>query len=130
MAAFRRFEDIEAWQDGRKLIQKIYRVTRFNEFSRDSSLRDQLRRAACSITANIAEGFERGSNKEFIYFLSISKGSAGEVRSLLYTALDEQYIKEKEFEEMYEASSRVIKKTSGLINYLKNSTIKGTRYKE
>ena len=128
MATFLRFEDIDAWKDGRILIREVYRVTRMKGFNKDFNLKDQLRRAACSITANIAEGFERGSNSEFIYFLSISKGSAGEIRSLIYTALDEGYIDQITFEQLYARSTQVIKKISGLISYLKKSNRKGPRY--
>lgn len=119
MATFRRFEEIEAWQDGRSLTQSVYEITREQAFSKDFSLKDQLRRASCSITANIAEGFERDSNAAFSHFLSIAKGSAGEVRSLLYTALDEQYISQERFEHIYEQATLVIRKIAGLINYLK-----------
>ena len=130
MATFQRFEDIEAWQDGRALTKLIYQVSRAKAFSRDYSLKDQIRRASTSITSNIAEGFERDSNAEFIYFLSIAKGTAGEVRSLLYTCLDEGYIDQEQFARLYEKSHLVIRKIAGLINYLKRSGRKGKRYKK
>ncbi len=128
MSAFTRFEDIEVWQEGRQLIKSIYRITRLSRFSQDRALRSQLRRAACSITANIAEGYERGSNAEFIYFLSISKGSAGEIRSLIYTALDEAYIEQEDFDEIYNKTTAVIKRISALMSYLRKSKRKGPRY--
>src|ERR1700734_875276 len=94
------FEDIEAWKLGRKLTRAIYRVSKTGEFARDFALRDQIRRAALSITSNIAEGFERGGNREFIQFLSFAKGSCGEVRDQLYVALDEQYISQEQFDRL------------------------------
>ena len=98
MATIERFEDIQAWQKGRELTQVVYRFSRRAEFAKDFALKDQIRRAAISITSNIAEGFERGGNKEFIQFLSNSQGSCGEVRSQLYVALDESYITSDEFQ--------------------------------
>src|SRR6202012_3122572 len=94
------FEDIEAWKLGRELTRAIYRVSKAGEFGRDFALRDQIRRAAVSVTSNIAEGFERGGNREFVQALAVAKGSAGEVRSQLYVALDEGYIREAEFTEL------------------------------
>jgi four helix bundle protein len=91
MATITKFEDLEAWQKGRELKQSLYRHSKHSELAKDFPLRDQIRRAAMSVTANIAEGFERGGNREFIQFLSISKGSCGEIQDHLYTALDEQY---------------------------------------
>ena len=81
------FEDLEIWQIAKGLAVKIYSLSRAPRFSKDFSLRDQMRRAAVSIMSNIAEGFERGGNQEFVQFLYIAKGSCGEVRSQLYVAL-------------------------------------------
>ena len=81
MATIKRFEEIVAWQHGRVLVQKIYRLTGSGSFAKDRGLKDQIRRAAVSICSNIAEGFERSGNKEFVKFLWIAKGSAGEVAS-------------------------------------------------
>lgn len=92
MANIERFEDVVAWQKGRELVRVIYRLTKLTEFSKDFALRDQIRRAAISITSNIAEGFERGGTREFIQFLGHAKGSCGELRSQLYIALDETYL--------------------------------------
>ncbi len=92
MARIERFEDIESWKKGRELRRAIYQCSKRGEFARDYSLKDQIRRAAQSITSNIAEGFERGGNSELIQFLSDAKGSCGEVRDQLYTALDEKYV--------------------------------------
>jgi four helix bundle protein len=88
MANISKFEEIEAWCKARLLTKEIYAATSQGEFAHDFALRDQIRRASVSIMSNIAEGFERGGNKEFRQFLFMAKGSAGEVRSQLYIALD------------------------------------------
>ena len=88
MATFHRFEDIDAWQKARELTRAVYAASRSGSFSKDFALRDQIRRASISVMSNIAEGFERGGNKEFRQFLSTAKGSAGEVRAQRYVALD------------------------------------------
>ncbi|KAB2842979.1 MAG: four helix bundle protein [Melioribacteraceae bacterium] len=117
-----RFEDLEIWQESRMIIKSIYNLTSKDKFAKDFGLRDQIQRASVSIMNNIAEGFERDNNKEFLRFLSYAKGSAGELRSLLYVALDLEYINKNEFETIYESSSIIIKKISSLIKYLKTKT--------
>jgi four helix bundle protein len=92
MATFKRFEEIGAWQKSRELTREIYKITAAGRFGRDYGLRDQIRRASVSIMSNIAEGFERSGSGEFGQFLSTAKGSAGEVRSQLYVALDQEYL--------------------------------------
>ena len=89
------FEDLEIWQTARRLAQEIYICSRSPKFSKDFALRDQMQRAAVSVMSNIAEGFERGGNQEFVQFLYIAKGSCGEVRSQLYVALDQDYVDRK-----------------------------------
>jgi len=89
----------------------VYRLTRKPEFTKDYPMVSQIRRASFSVTANIVEGFERNGNREFVHFLTIAKGSAGEIRDHLYTALDEAYISQKEFEETY-----AIAETSGRLS--------------
>jgi four helix bundle protein len=106
MATIKKFEDIEAWQKGRQLKLEVYRFSKRGDFIKDFALREQIRRAAISVTANIAEGFERDGNREFIQFLSNSKGSCGEVQDHLYTALDEQYITKDEFERLYAQAAK------------------------
>ena len=91
MAKIERFEKMDVWQQARTIAKNVYVASRQGEFARDFGLRDQIQRAAVSIMSNIAEGFERGTNKEFIQFLFIAKGSAGEVRSQLYVAFDLGY---------------------------------------
>ena len=123
-----RFEDLEAWKKARELCKFIYELTLKTEFSKDFGLVNQIRNSSGSAMDNIAEGFERGSNKEFIQFLFISKGSAGEVRSQLHRASDRNYITEDEFNNGYNLAvdtSRIIK---GFIDYLKKSEFKGPKF--
>ena len=106
MAVIQRFEEIRAWQEARKLTQQVYAITRVGDLSKDFGLRDQLQRAAVSVMTNIAEGFDNESKPEFARFLSISRRSAVEVQSLLYTALDVGYIDQTTFEEIYEQARK------------------------
>jgi four helix bundle protein len=99
--AIRRFEDIQAWQEARKLVKMIYLLTDEGKFAKDFGLRDQIRRASVSIMANIAEGFDCDSQAEFARFLGIARRSAVEVQSLLYAALDVGYITEEDFKTYY-----------------------------
>lgn len=92
-------------------------------------LRDQIRRAAISIMSNIAEGFERDGRSEFIQFLSIAKGSAGEVESQLYVALDQDYIAKKEFDDLKSLAGSAKRLIAGFMNYLKRTTVRGQKYK-
>src|SRR3989344_2609385 len=95
---YARFEETPLWQEARKLVSVIYALIAANKNMRnDYSLCDQLKRATYSIMLNIAEGFERGSNKDLAHFIDFAKGSAGEVRSILYILLDNKYINDKEF---------------------------------
>ena len=129
MSKIRRFEDLEAWKIAREITKEIYRITKNELFMRDYGLRDQICRASVSIMSNIAEGFERDGDKEFVNFLSIAKGSVGEVRSQLYIALDQNYISENEFKLIYEKAVQISRIISGLINYLKQSELKGRKFK-
>ena len=128
MAMIEKFEDILAWQKGRELTQLIYAASLNGEFGRDYALKDQIRRACISITSNIAEGFERGGNKEFIQFLGHSKGSCGEVRSQLYVALDAQYVTRDKWQELYERCLDISRLLDGFIKYLQNTDIKGRKF--
>jgi four helix bundle protein len=94
------FEDLEVWKGARRLTQEIYRSTAGAKFLKDFALCGQIQRAAISIMSNIAEGFERGGNQEFIQFLYVAKGSCGEVRSQIYVAIDQGYITQKEADEL------------------------------
>ena len=130
MSTFKRFEDIDAWQKARQLTKEIYRVTSQKEFSRDFALKDQIRRASVSVMSNIAEGFERSGTGEFTHFLATAKGSAGEVRSQLYVALDQAYITPDVFSTLDLTVTEISKMVAGLMGYLKKSGLKGTRFKE
>lgn len=130
MATFNSFEDILAWQKARELCKLIHAYTFKNDFSKDFKLVSQIKSSSGSSMDNIAEGFERGGNKEFIQFLYISKGSAGEVRSQLYRALDNKYISQEEFEKAYNLALEIGRLDAGLINHLKSSDIKGDKYKQ
>ena len=129
MATFNRFEDIIAWQKARALCKMIHDFTLKKPFYRDFKLVSQIKGSSGSAMDNIAEGFERDGNKEFSQFLSISKGSAGETRSQLYRALDNEYISEKEFQEAYNLADEVGKLNGALINHLKQSDFKGNKFK-
>ena len=129
MATFKRFEEIAAWQHARDLTKDIYDVTSKAEFSRDFGLKDQIRRASVSVMSNIAEGFERSGTAEFAHFLATAKGSAGEVRSQLYVALDQDYLATNAFEDLNRAVTEISKMIAGLMNYLTGSGMKGTRFK-
>ncbi len=129
MAKIDRFEDIEAWKKARDLTKEIYRVTSVGEFSRDFGLRDQIRRASVSIMSNIAEGFERGGDREFRQFLAVAKGSAGEVKSELYVALDVGFIRENQFDALYEMAGETGRLTGGFMRYLGGSTYRGSKFK-
>jgi four helix bundle protein len=113
-----RFEDIEAWKEGRLLVADVYEAL---SKVKDFGFRDQIQRAAVSITSNIAEGFDRGSNKEFIQFLIFARGSASEVRSQAYNALDLGYIDPKAFEKLSAGCTAVSNLINGFIRYLRNS---------
>jgi four helix bundle protein len=118
MAKIERFEDIQAWQKARELNKKIYDITKNSHFSKDFSLKDQIRRASVSIMANIAEGFGRRSNKEFSNFMNMAHGSAAEVQSHLYVALDQSYIPQEVFQMHYDEVDAVSKMIQGFMKYL------------
>ena len=113
-----RFEDIEAWKLAREITVAIYRATDADDFSRDFGLRDQIRRAAGSIMHNIAEGFDAGSNAEFMRFLSYAKRSCTEVQSELYVALDRRYLTQQQFNTLYDQVRLTRAKIGAFIKYL------------
>jgi four helix bundle protein len=121
MGKFKSFEEINSWQKARHFNKRIYKITDNQNFKKDFDLVRQIRRASISISSNIAEGFERNTDKEFIHFLYIAKASAGEVRSQLYLALDLNYIEKIEFEELFNDVSDISKLISGFIKYLNDS---------
>jgi len=118
MAGIKRFEDLEIWQASREIVNKIYKLTFKGEFKRDFSLVDQIRRSAVSVMANIAEGFHRGSNKDFVKFLGYSRSSLAETISHLYVALDLNYVSRKEMDEITEQAEILWKKINNFISYL------------
>ncbi|MEO6729452.1 MAG: four helix bundle protein [Candidatus Dojkabacteria bacterium] len=115
----RAFEELEIWKTSASLAVRIYNITNKQKFNRDFGLRDQIRRAVVSVSSNIAEGFEKNNNKEFVRYLLISKGSIGEVRSQLYIAEQLDYITEEEYNTLKKESLIISSKIKALINYLK-----------
>ena len=128
MASIEKFEDIEAWQKARELTREIYRVTNRGAFAKDFGLRDQIRRASVSIMSNIAEGFGRGGNREFIQFLSMAKGSVSEVQTQLYVAVDAGYLTKGQFQQLYSLSQSTGNLIGGFIRYLTKSANKGVKF--
>lgn len=129
MATFTRFEDIEGWKKARDLTREVYSVSGKGRFGTDYGLRDQIRRAAVSVMSNIAEGLERWGSGEFLQFLSMAKGSTGEVRAQLHVALDQGYIDENEFARVNSLAEETAKLIAGLMNYLRKTSVKGVKYK-
>ena len=129
MATFRTFEEIAAWKKARELTHDIYRLTGSGAFAKEYALRDQIRRASISVMSNIAEGFERDGKREFVQFLSIAKGSAGELRAQLCIAFDQGYIDTETFGRLDGISREIGKMIGSLIDYLRRSSIKGAKYK-
>ncbi|HEY0082615.1 MAG TPA: four helix bundle protein [Pyrinomonadaceae bacterium] len=115
------FEDLRVWQSGIELVKSVYLLTKDGDLNKDFGLRDQLRRAAVSVPTNIAEGFERSSRKEYLQFLNIAKGSAGEVRSLLRVALEIGYLDQTRHDKLREAVITISKSLSNQIRAIKTS---------
>jgi four helix bundle protein len=128
VATFHSFEEIGAWQKARELTSGIYAATNGSSFSKDFGLKDQIRRASVSTMANIAEGFGRSGSVEFLQFLPMAKGSACEVASHIYVALDQGYIRKQEFERLQALAQETANLIGGLIKYLRLSTVKGAKY--
>ncbi|MGC4129653.1 MAG: four helix bundle protein [Bergeyella sp.] len=130
MATITRFEDLEIWQLARQFSKEICRLAEREIFKKDYKLKMQIKGSAGSAMDNIAEGFEREGNGEFKQFLYISKGSAGETRSQLYRAFDNNFIEENEFNQLKTKAEYLSVKIKNFINYLETTEIKGRKYKK
>lgn len=130
MSTIRSFEDLVCWQKARELTKEIYKATSGDSFKKDRGLCDQIQRASVSVMSNIAEGFERGTRPEFLNYLFIAKGSAGEVRAQLYVALDAGYLNLETFKLLNTACKACSIMIWGLIKSLKVSEFKGLQYKK
>jgi four helix bundle protein len=128
MSKVSRFEDLVVWQKARVLSFKVYQISADGPIIKDYGFKEQIRRSSVSISSNIAEGFERGGNKEFLQFLSIAKASAAETRSLLYLASDLEYISKAESDNLIAEASEVARMISSLMSYLKGSDKSGAKY--
>jgi four helix bundle protein len=129
MATLEKFEDLEIWQKARKLNQEVIKICKYPLLSKDYEMVKHLKKTSGSIMDNIAEGFERGGKSEFRQFISISKGSSGEMKSQFYRCLDSEYIEKNEFDNLYNLSEEICKMANGLINYLNKSDYQGTKFK-
>ena len=129
MATIERFEDLKVWKAAREFCKLIHQFTSKDAFCKDFKLVSQIKASSGSIMDNIAEGYERDGNREFGQFLAISKGSCGESRSQLYRALDNRYISTEEFDQAYTQAFEIGKMLSGFMSYLKESELKGKKFK-
>lgn len=126
----KRFEDLEVWKNSRELCRKIRNMAESGSLGKDYSLKDQIFRSSGSCMDNIAEGFERDGNKEFINFLYFSKGSLGETRSQVYRSFDSGHIDKVTFDELINYCLSLSAQISNLIKYLKSSEIEGLKKKQ
>ncbi|MBK9164892.1 MAG: four helix bundle protein [Acidobacteria bacterium] len=128
MARIERFEDLEVWKLAFEIANDVYDLSSREPFSRDFALRDQMRRCAISVFSNIAEGFERDGNKEFINFLAIAKGSCGELRAQILFANRRGYITEQEIVGLLDRLRQASNQISGFQKYLRNNEFKGRKF--
>ena len=129
MAKINKFEDLEIWQKAREICQYVELLIQTTSLKTNYSLKDQIDRSSGSVMDNIAEGFERNGNREFIQFLSIAKGSAGEVKSQSYRAFDKKLISEEQHLKLNEMTEIEKNKIGAMMNYLQNCEIKGLKFK-
>jgi four helix bundle protein len=129
MSTLTRFEDIESWRKARQLANAVYAMSRNAGFTKDYALRDQIIRSAISVMANIAEGFEREGNREFINFLTVAKASLAETKSHLYLALDQKYISTEDFTQICHLNDETGRLIGGFIRYLQKSAITGRKFR-
>lgn len=123
------FEELEVWQRANELSRRVFELSENGSLKKDFGLRDQILRSAGSISDNIAEGYERDGKRELIQFLSVAKGSAGELRSQLYRARDRGHITPEEFDELYRNVVSISKMLAGFIQYVKQSEYTGTKFR-
>ncbi|HDL52418.1 MAG TPA: four helix bundle protein [Proteobacteria bacterium] len=129
MGTIKTFKELDTWKKAVELTREIYHISGKGDFRKDFSLQNQIRRAAVSIPSNIAEGFEREGNKEFIQFLTVAKGSAAEVQTQLRIAYEVSYITDDDFKKMDDICIEVLSLISGFLRYLRSSGIKGNKFK-
>jgi four helix bundle protein len=130
MAKIEKFEDLEIWQKARELNKQVLKIFKYPALSKDFEMVRHIKRTSGSIMDNIAEGFDRDGNTEFRQFLSISKGSVGELKSQLYRCIDAEYIEQIEFDNLYRLSDDISKMSASLISYLNNSELKGLKFRK
>jgi four helix bundle protein len=130
MATIKSFSDLDIWKRARAFSKRIYELTMQGSFSKDFALKDQINKSTGSVMDNIAEGFDRGGNREFIQFLSYAKGSAGESRSQLFRALDHKHIDEALFNELHQEALEIGNMIGGFMSYLQNSEMRGSKFHE
>ena len=128
MSGNRSYEKTEAWSDARGLTKDVFRVTKSGFMKGEYFLQDQMKRSALSILSNISEGFERDGNKELIQFLSVAKGSAGELRSQLIGGSDMKLISPHDFKNLHAKVTSISRQLSGFIKYLKDTPMKGRKF--
>ena len=128
MATITKFEDLEFWQEARKLAKEVFILSKETDFKTDFRFKEQIKASSGSVMDNIAEGFERDGNLEFRQFLSIAKGSAGETRSQIYRLYDCEYISEEQFKELKNKYEKLSGKIKNFITYLNKKDFKGNKF--
>jgi len=129
MATIKKFEDLEIWQEARKLSKVVITISKTTDLKTDFKFKEQIKSSSGSVMDNIAEGFERDGNLEFRQFLSIAKGSAGEARSQCYRLYDSEYISEEKLKELIKAYEELSKRIGNFISYLNKKDYKGNKFK-
>lgn len=129
MATIKKFENLEIWQEARKLSKVVILVSKTTDLKTDFKFKEQIKSSSSSVMDNIAEGFERNGNLEFRQFLSIAKGSAREARAQCYRLYDSEYISEEKLKELIKAYEELSKRISNFINYLNKKDYKGNKFK-